>query len=170
MKNNAKLLGAAILLTLMAFTTGQAALTVSSSAFMQNGMIPVKYSCQGAGFSPPLSVTNIPAGTKSLAIIVHDPDAPHPGGVTHWVAWNLPLNGVIPENYQGGKQGMNSDKKTGYKAICPPDGTHRYTFKVYALDEVLMTDTTTDKPALEKAMKGHIVAHGELTGFYGKSK
>jgi len=167
---NIKLSGAAILLTLMAFTTGQATLIVSSSAFMQNGMIPVKYSCQGAGFSPPLSVTNIPAGTKSLAIIVHDPDAPHPGGVTHWVAWNLPVDGNIPENYNGGKQGQNSDHKTGYKGMCPPNGVHHYNFKVYALDTMLQLDSTTDKTALESATQGHILAQGVLTGLYSKSR
>ena len=169
MKNRSKWIIAVGLLTLMAFNAPNT-LKVTSTAFTPNGMIPAKYSCDGIGISPPLSVANIPAATKSLAIIVHDPDAPHPGGVTHWVAWNLPLNGVIPENFQGGKQGESSDHKTGYKAICPPDGTHRYNFKVYALDEVLMIDTTTDKAALEKAMKGHIIAEGELMGFYGKVK
>ena len=169
MRNRSKWFIAAGLLTLMAFNAPNK-LKVTSTSFTPNGIIPAKYSCDGIGISPPLSVANIPINTKSLAIIVHDPDAPHPGGVTHWVAWNLPLNGIIPENFQGGKQGENSDHKTGYKAICPPDGTHRYNFKVYALDEVLMADTTTDKAALEKVMKGHILAEGELMGFYGKGK
>jgi len=171
MKNSVKLFSLATLITLMAFTNGNSKLTVSSSAFTENGMIPAKYSCEGAGVSPPLYVTNIPAGAKSLAIIVHDPDAPHPGGVTHWVAWNLPIDGNIAENFKGGQQGLNSDHKTGYKAICPPNGTHRYNFKVYALNQQLELDTTTtDQAGLEKAMQGHVLAQGELTGLYGKTK
>jgi Raf kinase inhibitor-like YbhB/YbcL family protein len=133
-------------------------------------MIPDKYTCQGAEVSPPLKVANIPSGAKSLAIIVHDPDAPHPGGVTHWVAWNLPVNGVIPENFKGGAQGQNSDKKTGYKGMCPPTGTHRYNFRVYALDATLQLDSTTGKAALEAAMQGHILAGGVLMGRYSKGK
>ena len=145
-------------------------LTVSSLAFEKNGMIPAKYSCQGAGISPPLTITNIPNGTQSLAIIIHDPDAPHPGGVTHWVAWNLPLDGNIPENFKGGDQGRNSDHQNGYKAICPPDGTHHYNFMVYALDRKLALDRSTDEEGLKNAIQGHLLAQGELTGLYRESK
>jgi Raf kinase inhibitor-like YbhB/YbcL family protein len=160
---------AIILLTLMAFTM-QSKLTVSSSAFSANGIIPAKYSCEGMEVSPPLQVTNIPSGTKSLAILVHDPDAPHPGGVTHWVAWNLPADGNIPENFKGGSQGQNSSHKSGYKGMCPPSGTHHYNFKLYAIDTFLQLDTaTTDMAALEEAMQGHILAQGELTGLFSKS-
>ncbi|WP_461448775.1 YbhB/YbcL family Raf kinase inhibitor-like protein [Mucilaginibacter sp.] len=169
MKTRSILMLSVVILSLLAFVRKDT-LKVSSTAFSPYMMIPAQYTCDGPGMSPPLTISNIPAGTNSLAIIVHDPDAPHPGGVTHWVAWNLPVNGTIPENFVGGKQGYNSDKKTGYKAPCPPEGTHRYTFKVYALDELLTLDTTTDKPALEKAMKGHILAQGELIGLYSKNK
>jgi len=171
MKNSVKILAPVILLILIAFITPKAKLMVSSSAFVQNGMIPAKYSCQGAEVSPPLTIVNVPAVTKSLAIIVHDPDAPHPGGVYHWVAWNLPADGNITENFKGGNQGLNSDHKTGYKGMCPGEGTHHYNFKVYALDIMLQLDTAiTDNQALLTAMQGHIIAQGELTGLFSKGK
>ena len=141
-------------------------LTVTSLAFSAGGKIPAKYSCEGMEVNPPLTVTNIPAGAKSLAIIVHDPDAPHAGGYTHWVAWNLPVSGIIPENFKGGVQGQNSDKKVGYKGMCPPSGTHHYNFRVFALDTQLQLSSSVDKDALEKAMHGHILAQGVLTGLY----
>jgi Raf kinase inhibitor-like YbhB/YbcL family protein len=168
MKNSIKL---AFLLPifLVAFSR-EANLNVTSPAFSEGGKIPGKYSCEGAEVSPPLSVKDIPSGAKSLAIIVHDPDAPHPGGVTHWVAWNVPIDGTIPENFKGGSQGQNSDRKTGYKGMCPPTGTHRYNFNVYALDATLQLDSTTDKAALEAAMRGHILAQGVLMGRYSEGK
>lgn len=143
---------------------------VSSSAFMEGGMIPVKYSCEGSQASPPLNFKGVPAGAKSLAIIVHDPDAPKAGGVTHWVVWNIPVSGTIPENFEGGVQGQNSDHQPGYTGMCPPDGTHHYNFMVYALDSLLSLDKSADKAALEKAMQGHILAQGILTGLYKKTK
>lgn len=158
-----------VIITATAAFTLQSSLKVSSSAFSPNGMIPLKYSCEGAEVSPPLHVSGIPAGAKSLAIIVHDPDAPKEGGVTHWVVWNLPVENIIPENFKGAMQGMNSDNKAGYKGMCPPDGTHHYSFFVYALDSQLNISRTTDKPALEKAMQGHILAKGVLTGLYRKA-
>lgn len=169
MKRIPQLILAFCMAGLLAFTT-KAPLTVTSNAFSVNGMIPAKYSCEGAEVSPPLHISGIPAGTKSLALIVHDPDAPHPGGVTHWVAWNLPLSGIIPENFKDGSQGLNSDNKTGYKGMCPPNGTHHYHFKVYALDVALQLVGTADKAALEKGMQGHVIAEGELIGLYAKQK
>ena len=130
--------------------------------------MPGKYSCNGAGVSPPVTIANIPQGTQSLALIVHDPDAKRPGGVTHWVLYNLPLDGNLPENFKGGVQGMNTGKKTGYAPFCPPSGTHHYNFYAYALNTTLPNDSTVDKAALEKAMQGHILAQGKLTGLYGK--
>jgi Raf kinase inhibitor-like YbhB/YbcL family protein len=161
----------ALLLTPLAFMafTFQPALTVTSPAFQPDGKIPAKYSCEGAGVSPPLRITGIPAAAKSLAVIVHDPDAPKAGGVTHWVVWNLPVDGNIAENFKGGVQGFNSDNKPGYKGICPPSGTHHYNFMVYALDSKLVIDGKTDKAGLEKAMQGHVLAKGELTGLYAKA-
>ncbi len=145
-------------------------LTVTSSAFTHNGTIPSKYSCEGEEVSPPLTITGIPSGTMSLALIVHDPDAPMPGGFTHWVAWNLSVDGMIPENFQPSDQGLNGSKKTGYKGMCPPTGTHHYHFKVYALDSRLVLGSGTDKAALEQAMNGHILGEGDLVGLYAKKK
>ena len=151
------------------FTT-TATLAVSSSSFKNNGIIPVKYSCEGEQASPPLQITGIPEGTRSLALIVHDPDAPKVGGFTHWVMWNMDVNGTIPENFKGAVQGLNGKKETGYTGMCPPSGTHHYQFRVYALDAKLELDQHTDKAALEKAMKGHIIAQGDLVGLYQKTK
>jgi Raf kinase inhibitor-like YbhB/YbcL family protein len=158
-----------ILIANTGFTLKQR-LTVTSTAFVANGMIPIKYSCEGAEVNPPIIIAGIPTGTKSLAITVYDPDAPKPGGVTHWVAWNLPVDGNIPENFKGGVQGLNSDHKPGYKGMCPPSGTHHYHFTVFAVDTVLTVDSVTDKAGLESALKGHILAEGELIGLYSKSK
>lgn len=154
---------------LLAFTF-KPTLQISSPAFSAGGMIPAKYTCEGAEVSPPLRVSHIPAGTRSLALTLHDPDAPHPGGVTHWVIWNLPVNGQIPEHFTDGITGLNSDQKNTYKGMCPPSGTHRYNFKVYALDSMLQLPANTDQAGLEKAVQGHILAEGLLTGKYSKSK
>jgi hypothetical protein len=149
--------------------TGQSGLTVKSSSFSNNGMIPVKYTCQGEQLSPPLNISDVPAVAKSLALILHDPDAPMKGGFTHWVVWNLPTDGNLPENFKGADQGLNGAKKTGYIGMCPPSGTHHYHFMVYALDTRLNIDKNTNKAGLEKAMSGHIVAQGELVGLYQKT-
>jgi Raf kinase inhibitor-like YbhB/YbcL family protein len=146
-------------------------LIVTSPAFTNNGMIPAKYSCMGQEASPPLTIENIPDGTKSLAIIVHDPDAPMAGGFTHWVIWNIdPTSNNIPENFKNSDEGLNGMKQTGYKGMCPPKGTHHYHFMVYALDVKLNIDKkTTGKKELEKVMKGHILGQGELVGTFDKS-
>jgi len=145
-------------------------LFVTSTSFAENGMIPSKYTCEGKNINPPLHIANIPAGAKSLALVLHDPDAPMKGGFTHWVMWNIDVKGDIPENYNGAVQGLNSAKKIGYIGMCPPSGTHHYNFHVYALDTKLALDKSTDKAALEKALEGHILADGELTGLYKKEK
>lgn len=144
-------------------------LTVTSSAFIAGQMIPVKYSCEGAEVSPPLHIVDIPGNAKSLAIILHDPDAPVKGGFTHWVKWNVDVMPDIPENFMGGHTGLNSANKNSYKGMCPPSGTHHYYFSVYALDAKLDIDLNTDKTSLEKEMQGHILAEGELMGLYKKS-
>jgi hypothetical protein len=158
------------ILTAMTSITNKTKLTVTSSAFTDGGMIPSKYTCEGTETSPPIKVTDIPAGTKSLALIVHDPDASAPGGFTHWVVWNLDVNGMIPEDFKSGVQGLNGTNKSGYKGMCPPTGTHHYHFKVYALDVVLNIDKASNKAALEKAMDGHILGEGEIVGLYAKAK
>jgi Raf kinase inhibitor-like YbhB/YbcL family protein len=146
-------------------------LKVSSTAFADNGSIPMKYSCEGAEVSPPLSIGDIPAGAKSLAVILHDPDAAREGGFTHWVVWNIDVaDKTLPENFKGAEQGFNGAGQPGYKGMCPPSGTHHYHFMVYALDTKLSIDPKTDKAGLEKSMQGHILAQGELVGLYKKSK
>lgn len=150
--------------------TPKSGLTVTSTGFTNNGMIPVKYSCQGEKISPPLHIAGIPGDAKSLAVIVHDPDAPMKGGFTHWVMWNIATDGNIPENYKGAEQGYNGAKQNGYIGMCPPSGIHHYHFMVYALNTMLHLDKNTDKAGLEKAMQGHIIAEGELTGLYEKTK
>ena len=149
----------------------KAKLKVSSTAFANNGSIPMKYSCEGEEVSPPLTIDDVPAGSKSLAIVLHDPDAPREGGFRAWVVYNIDVaNKNIPENFKGGEQGLNGAGKPGYKGMCPPTGEHHYHFIVYALDITLNADAKTDKAALEKNIQGHILAQGELVGLYKKSK
>lgn len=148
----------------------QPKLVITSSAFTQNGMIPAQYSCEGGEMSPPFMAGGIPSNTQTLALILHDPDAPMKGGLTHWVMWNIDATGNVSENFKGAMQGVNTAKQNGYKGMCPPSGTHHYHFMVYALDTKLDLPTTTDKAGLEKAMKGHILAQGDLVGLYKKMK
>lgn len=148
-------------------------INVGSTAFTEAGMIPRQYTCDGEDMSPPLSWSGIPEGTKSIAIIADDPDAP--GGMwVHWVVYNLPpdLKG-LPENVpaqktlaKGGIQGQTDFRRIGYGGPCPPSGTHRYFFKVYALDAILDLDPGAIKKRLLNAMEGHILAEGELMGKY----
>src|SRR5579863_7268392 len=138
-----------------------AILTVSSPAFGPNTMIPTKYTCQGASVSPALHIGEFPAGTKSLAIILHDPDASRPGGFTHWVVFNIDPTADIPEGYKGGVQALNGAGKAGYIGPCPPSGVHHYHFMVYALDTRLELSAQSGKAELEKAMQGHILAQGD---------
>lgn len=147
-----------------------ATLTVSSPAFGANTMIPMRYTCEGASVSPPLHIGEFPAQTKSLAIIMHDPDAPMQGGFTHWVIWNINPMQDIPEGFTGGVQGLNGAGKAGYVGPCPPSGVHHYHFVVYALDSRLEPNGKVGMAELEKAMEGHVLAKGELVGLYEKKK
>jgi Raf kinase inhibitor-like YbhB/YbcL family protein len=140
-------------------------LKITSSAFEENGLIPSKYTCDGNNISPSLTIENIPKESKSLSIIVEDPDAPV-GTWVHWVIWNIPVTGRIKENQAPGVQGINDFRKNNYGGPCPPNGTHRYFFKVFALDTVLELPANTNKHMLEKAMVGHIIASGQLVGLY----
>jgi Raf kinase inhibitor-like YbhB/YbcL family protein len=160
---------ATLLVMTMASFTPKSELTVTSTAFKNNGMIPEKYSCTGQQVSPPLNIANMPAGTKTLALILHDPDAPIRGGFTHWVVFNMDVKSSIPENFKPAFEGLNGKGQAGYTGMCPPSGTHHYHFMVYALDTKLALDkTTTGKAELEKAMEGHILAMGDLVGLYAK--
>ena len=149
---------------------------ISSNAFSHGGGITSKYTCDGNNFSPPLSIDNVIKGTKSLALIVDDPDAP--GGVfVHWVIWNIPPERTsIPERVPtsetvdslgGARQGVNDFGRLGYGGPCPPPGpAHRYFFKLYALDRELGLRAKASKAELESAMKGHILAEATLMGIY----
>ena len=169
MRTLLSLITAIIIIGMVSFTSQQT-LKITSTSFVNKGMIPVKYSCEGGEINPPLHIGNIPAAAKSIALILHDPDAPKAGGFTHWVLWNAATDGNIPEDYKGAQQGLNGSGAQGYKGMCPPSGQHRYYFYVYALDAILNINVNTDKAALEKAMAGHILAKGELMGLYEKTK
>jgi Raf kinase inhibitor-like YbhB/YbcL family protein len=159
-----------ILLLMLAHLAVNAQISVTSTAFTNNGMIPSKYSCEGDNTNPPLAISHLPANTKTLALICHDPDAPREGGFTHWVMWNINPNEPVTENFKGATQGANGTGKPGYIGMCPPSGTHHYHFMVYALDTKLNLDKSTDKAALETAMKGHILSQTDLVGLYKKVK
>lgn len=145
---------------------------ISSTAFAHNGQIPKKYTCDGSDINPPLKFEEVPANARSLALIVDDPDAP--GGTwVHWVVWNIdPKIGEIKENSvpKGSTQGMNDFRKHAYGGPCPPSGTHRYFFKLYALDMAPNIGASTGKTALESAMKGHILAEAQLVGLYERGR
>lgn len=143
---------------------------IASSVFENNGFIPEKYTCQGDGVNPPLDFSDVPSEAKSLVLIVDDPDAPM-GTWTHWTVWNIKPDvreireNSIPEN---AISGMNSSGKNGYERPCPPSGTHRYFFKLYALDQYLDLKPSANKADLERTISGHIIDSGELIGLYKK--
>lgn len=150
-------------------------MTLTSSAFTEGGKIPAKYTCSGEGISPPLAWSGAPAGTKSFALIVEDPDAPM-GTWIHWVVFNIPPDvHALPEAVPAAKrlpdgtaQGVGSGLANRFQGPCPPSGTHRYFFRIYALDTTLALPPTARKPALTDAMKGHILAEGELMGRFSR--
>jgi len=150
-------------------TEAQTELTVASVAFSHGGNIPSKYTCEGENVNPPLEINGIPEHTRSLAVVVEDHDAPN-GIFDHWLVWNIPPNEPIAENSVPGISGKNSFGKTGYGGPCPPSGVHRYFFKVYALDTLLDLLGGANKKTLLEAMRGHILASGDLMSYYKKSK
>ena len=144
-------------------------LAVKSTVFENNKQIPKKYSCDGEEVNPPLVIEGIPTATKTLALVIDDPDAPR-GTFDHWIVYNIPPLPKIEENSVPGTQGMNSSNQLDYIGMCPPSGTHRYSFKVYALDtELDLKPENTRKKDLEKAMKGHILAKGQIVGLYHRT-
>jgi len=160
-------------LGLTSVLAGGAGMELTSAAFKPGEMIPAKYTCDGPDVSPSLTWSDPPAGTKSLALISDDPDAPV-GTWVHWVMWNIPADArALEENVpkkeslpNGTKQGTTDFRRIGYGGPCPPSGTHRYFFKLYALDTTLNLPASTAKKDLEKAMQGHILAQAELMGKY----
>ena len=154
-------------------------LKLNSSAFGPQEIIPIRYTCEGKDISPPLAWTGVPNGTRSLALIVDDPDAPDPAAPkmtwVHWVLYNLPPDAIaLPEAVKtlppGTCQGVNDWKRAGYGGPCPPRGRHRYFHKLYALDTELPDLGRPTKAQLEEAMRGHILDSAELVGTYQKSK
>jgi Raf kinase inhibitor-like YbhB/YbcL family protein len=144
-------------------------LSVSSPAFENKKLIPAKYTCDGDDVNPPLTIEGVPEEAKSLVLIVDDPDAPM-GTWDHWIVWNIPPTSKIEENTVPGTEGMNTYRKHSYGGPCPPGGTHRYFFKVYALDVRLDLSPNSNKKDAEKAMQGHMLAKGELIGLYRRSR
>lgn len=150
---------------------------LTSTAFEHNGLIPAKYTCQGDGINPPLIFENIPAEAVSLVLLCDDPDAatdPNGPGVTfdHWIMWNIPPRlHEIPENstLQNADTGANSTGESGYMGPCPPTGSHRYVFRLYALDTELDLPEGSGKESVENALAGHVIAQTELIGTYQKT-
>jgi Raf kinase inhibitor-like YbhB/YbcL family protein len=155
-------------------------LVLSSAQFAANGAIPAAQTCEGADKAPALSWTGVPKSAKSLALVVDDPDAPDPKAPkmtwVHWVLYDLPPSTTsLPEGVTGKmlppgtKEGANGWNAAGYRGPCPPIGRHRYFFKLYALDTVLAQGKLDEKQLLA-AIKGHVVAEGQLVGTYEKTK
>lgn len=142
-------------------------LNVTSTAFENGAIIPLKYTCDGENINPPLLIKNIPHETKSLVLVVEDPDAPIRTWV-HWLVWNISPVNKINEKSSIGVKGKNDFGKRQYTGPCPPAGTHRYFFKVYALDDLLTMKADATKIDVEKAMSSHIIGFGELIGTYTK--
>ncbi|WP_317202508.1 YbhB/YbcL family Raf kinase inhibitor-like protein [Janthinobacterium sp.] len=152
-------------------------LSLTSPAFAAGAAIPPRHTCDGANISPPLAWSGVPAGTKSLTLIVEDPDAPDPAAPqriwVHWVLYNLPPgSGGLPEGLRGADfpggsgEGINDWQRSGYSGPCPPIGRHRYVHKLYALDLMLPRFAKATKMQLELAMRGHILEQAELVGLY----
>jgi Raf kinase inhibitor-like YbhB/YbcL family protein len=165
----------------MITSAGAAAMAfiLTSAAFTPGGEIPREHTCQGKDISVPLAWSGLPPGTRSLALIVDDPDAPDPKAPkmtwVHWVLYDIPPStnglpaGVTSDKLpSGAREGLNDWQRTGYGGPCPPVGRHRYFHKLYALDTVLPDLGRPDKAALERAMNGHVLGHAELIGTYQK--
>jgi Raf kinase inhibitor-like YbhB/YbcL family protein len=155
-------------------------LTITSPAFSAGGEIPAEYTCEGADTSPALEWSGAPAGTKSFALVVDDPDAPDPAAPkrvwVHWVLYNIPADATgLPEAVgsdalpAGTLEGTNDWNRTGYGGPCPPIGRHRYFFKLYALDDALPDLNEPRKADLEKTLRGHVLAEAQVIGTYQKA-
>jgi Raf kinase inhibitor-like YbhB/YbcL family protein len=162
---------AILLAAIASFAAGGAKMKITSSAFQQGGNIPSKFTCDGANTNPPLQISDVPPEAKSLVLIVDDPDAPS-GLFTHWAVWNIsPQTSTIAEGSgPKGAQGTNDFGRSGYGGPCPPSGTHRYYFKIFALDRELDLPFGAKRSQLDAAMKGRVIAQGELMGRYSRKK
>jgi len=153
------------------FGAGGARMKITSSAFQEGGNIPSKFTCDGSDTSPPLQITSVPVEAKTLVLVADDPDAP--GRLfTHWLVWNIPpqTNSIAEGSAPKGVQGTNDFGKSGYGGPCPPPGTHRYSFKVFALDRELELRSGAKRSQVDAAMKCHVIAQGELMGRYARKK
>lgn len=152
----------------MSMTSGEfRAMRVTSPWFDHEQMIPVKFTCEGEDVNPPLDIDGIPDKARSLALVVEDPDAPA-GTWLHWSVWNIPITQHLKEDEIPGVQGKNDFGRNDYGGPCPPSGTHRYYFKLYALDDLISLRAGASIRSLRAAMEGHILAYGELMGTYKK--
>lgn len=181
--NSAIILATLVLVRPVAALSGDTTMnfTLSSPAFAHLGAIPTAYTCEGRNLSPPLTWSNLPAGTRSLVLIIDDPDAPDPAAPkitwVHWLLYNIPASQqnleegagsrALPE---GVREGVGSGRKRGYAGPCPPIGSHRYFHKLYALDTVLPELASPDRKRLESAMNGHVIGQAVLIGTYRKTK
>lgn len=142
-------------------------LTLSTTAFLEGQHIPERYTCDGENINPQLQIGNIPEGTQSLALIMEDPDAPN-GTFTHWLIWDMPPQQSVMEGEAPGTQGKNNFGDIGYGGPCPPNGTHRYYFRLYALSQKLNLPESTTKQELLKAIEPVKLAKAELMGKYNR--
>jgi Raf kinase inhibitor-like YbhB/YbcL family protein len=145
----------------------QPTLVITSPDFEHEGDLPSRFTCDGDSGNPTFTIQGIPERAKSLALIMEDPDVPTTT-FNHWIVWNIEPTNTIAENSVPGIEGMNSLGKTTYLGPCPVEGTHRYFFKIYALDEMLELEPDANKYKLETAMNGHVLAKGEIVGLYRK--
>jgi Raf kinase inhibitor-like YbhB/YbcL family protein len=148
---------------------GEVKMKITSPDFKNNELIPKKFTCDGEDASPCLVIESIPQQAKSLALVVDDPDAPM-GTWVHWVVYDMPLLGRIEQDAVPGRQGKNDFGNRNYGGPCPPSGTHRYFFKIYALDAMLDLKEGLSKKELERSMQGHIVEKAELVGLYKRAR
>jgi Raf kinase inhibitor-like YbhB/YbcL family protein len=160
-----------LLVVIASFAAERARMKITSSAFQEGGNIPSKFTCDGSDTSPPLQITGVPSEAKSLVLIADDPDAPS-GLFTHWLVWNIPpqTNSIAEGGAPKGVHGTNDFGKSGYKGPCPPPGTHRYSFKIFALDRELDLSSGAKRRQVDTAMKGHVIGQGELVGRYARRK
>ena len=160
-----------LLAAIASFAAEGTRMKITSAAFQEGGNIPSKFTCAGSDTSPPLQITGVPSEAKSLVLIADDPDAPS-GLFTHWLVWNIPpqTNSIAEGSAPKGVHGTNDFGKSGYKGPCPPPGTHRYSFKIFALDRELDLPSGARRSQVDAAMKGHVIAQGELVGRYARRK
>lgn len=141
---------------------------ILSSAFEHNQQLPAKYTCKGENISPPLQFLEVPVEAKSLVLIVDDPDTPN-GDFVHWIVFNIPITTtqIVENSTPAGIEGVTGFGQNGYGGPCPPSATHRYFFRLYALDSMLDLPESADKQAVESTMQGHILDQAELIGLFG---